>query len=977
MLIKNISKKMKSVLFLATSIAAVAFSNVNSEAATTYYIRTLLDEGNFGIISQVVTDKGETSDLLERDEGVDFSAILDYKNVVKGSGLIVDITEKDATKFETAYSELKNNSNANMGLLFSFPGLSSSIDPSISYTALSSDMARAELVGNTLSKGLNDALAFIKTYTGREHIDGDGLRHILTELAKTTSSFTTGGSGTVNAGPSGNKKGFSVFQLTGAAQVLDGSAKPVGDELIPVNGLRYSDYVRISTTNSEGKIVYGYFPWRMQKGYRPTGDGTPGALEALVGKDYVNVAKDKENMYITWGQLAVQAGVNADLRGENVVDSASDAMTTLIGQGLGSDLTSMIVSVRSMLNLAPIQELILNMGSRASTYHFGVMTNEMYDTAKTVYVLTLIVSLLFLSALITRMVHQKMISTTNIIAKTSLMEGIQDVLFIGVMLAFFPTIFEILLELNYWIVRTFSFSNSYLSAYGLTSSKVLATESLAGFMISSMFLSIDVYINMTYLVRAIIVAFLFAISPIMTVSYAWGPMQKKLYFSYIRELVGNIFMQSFHAITMTFFAGYNSTNMSSMEAIVSTYCFIPVTQMFKQLVIGNTGFAESIGGKLAGQLTNTASGMHKSNVAMKQSKELFNLTAENNAKSSLASFGAQAIGVASDISASALQNNLANAEIGNLNAGNLNTKTGGSTGKGGGSAWSGALKSAGINMVGTGVGALTTGLTEKSNQSNLGEMQMKHSMENIGMGLAQAGIGLGVSSFDAASGNAMVNSGMSSVQQGASQYGQGEAAAGYAGSANAFAKGTDMGGYIGSRALSGVGRNAIFNQNKIQQEQEKALKIKEQQDIKNETRGINSQEMLSAMGATNVNDKTNPIINVKPHENNTNNVTFQADVKKLENMKGDNGPIFDYLQKLQKDGANHPDVIKARDLAAKAGLEVNHGGNGTGVAGDIKNGESISFVVNNIARYGVEIDNGGSAFTVSDNTQLRSSNNSQ
>ncbi len=60
-----------------------------------------------------------------------------------------------------------------MGLVFSFPGLVQGIDDSIKYTALSSDMARAELVSNTLTKGINDALAFIKTYSGKEHISGE------------------------------------------------------------------------------------------------------------------------------------------------------------------------------------------------------------------------------------------------------------------------------------------------------------------------------------------------------------------------------------------------------------------------------------------------------------------------------------------------------------------------------------------------------------------------------------------------------------------------------------------------------------------------------------------------------------------------------------------------------------------------------------------------------------------------------------
>lgn len=670
-ILKSLNKG--ALVAVLSSMALLPLFSIDSNAKTTYYIRTLLDEGNFGIISQVITDKGESDAYLERDQGVDFSAIADYTKVHKGSNsnapgssLIANIT-KNPTEAGTTYAELKKESSLNMGLVFSFPGILE--DDDITYTALSSDLERADLVSNTLTKGLNDALIFIKTHTGREHIAGEGLRHVLAQLARITAQFPNVSSNTFDSGSTAGNKVFKLIQITGPTDDSPDGKKKVADELVPVNGLRYSDYVAISITES-GKTSYSYFPWRMQKGYH-----YKSILGNLVGEEYMAKAKEKENIYLTWGQLIIQAGVNADLRSTSIVDNATDVMT-LIGQGLGADLTSTITSVRSMLSLAPIQELILNMGARSVSHHYGVMTSEMYDTAKTVYVLVLVVSLLFLSVLIVKMIHQKMISTTNIIAKTSLMEGLQDIVFVGVMLAFFPSIFEILLELNYWIVKTFSFSNDYLLAYSVSASKVLSSETLAGFIISSMFLSIDVYINTTYLVRALVVSFLFAISPILTVSYCWGPMQKKLYFGYMRELVGNIFMQSFHAITMTFFAGYNSTNMSSMEAIASAYCFIPITQLFRQLVIGSQGgFSESLGGKLAGQLTNTAAGLNKSGVAMKQSKELYNLQAENSAKSSWAGFGAQLTSAVADVGASALQNNLANTEIGNL-SGNLNAKTG-------------------------------------------------------------------------------------------------------------------------------------------------------------------------------------------------------------------------------------------------------------------------------------------------------------
>ncbi len=612
----------------------------------------------------------------------------------------------------------------------------------------------------------------------------------------------------------------------------------------------------------------------MSKGYHSDQELAP-----LVGAEYTDVARSKENRYITWGQMAIQAGANADLRGTDIADSAT-GVATLIGQGLGADLTGAIVSVRSMLNLAPIQELILNMGARASTHHYGAMTMDMYNTAKTVYVLVFSISLLFLSVLVVRMIHQKMI---------------------------FPSIFELLLEVNYWIVKTFSYSSSYLQAYGITSSKVLATESLAGFMVSSMFLSIDVYINMTYLTRSIILAFLFAISPIMTVSYAWGPMQKKLYFSYMRELVGNIFMQSFHAVTMTFFAGYNTTNMSAMEAIVSTYCFIPVTQMFKQFVIGNQGFAESIGGKLAGQLTNTASGIHKSGLAMKQSQEIMDLQAKNAKNLSMANFGAQVASIGADVGSSLLHNNTMNQEIGakNLGANATKSATKGSNGLSSLSSSSnmkGAMKGVGVSLAGAGVGALATGLTEKANKTELGKMQMEHSMQNIGAGLAQAGIGLGISSYDTGSGNSMISAGMGSVQQGAKEYGAGESNAGAGGTYSAWSKGVDVASVIGGRTVGSTLHNTMNNKRDIDRENMRLSDMQYQQRMKEQSRGLDVEGvdgtgalnntanyigMKSANGQAFSESYPAPIAKIEPHVNNTDSSTIVLNPANLKNASSD------------------------------------------------------------------------------------------
>ena len=753
------------VLFIA-SIFIIASTRPSFAAGThkNYFLKTTVDYGGFGLQYDIVKDdaKNGTASYAEEEGGYTYSKISNYANVVMNKSLstvnsnskflIADFhTDRsgDAAENAAKYDEFikekdgEGSGEMNGSLVFSFPGLKG-----VSSPATSQDYTRASLVGETLVGDLNKAIVFINNNCNTDLVSGHSLRLILAKLSY-TSKFESSGSYKFVVGEGRKSTTVTVSVAT----------KSDAGNLIPISGLNYSDYVKISCDKDDegGKPRYSYFAWRMPKGYhsdQPLYSNLNATAKGLVEGD------NGEPSHLTWGQLILQAMVNEECIGTTQQDFANDVQT-LIGQGLGSDLSKTIGSVRNMLGLSTMSELVLNMGARPLNYHYGVMTNDMHDIAITVYTVNLILSLLFLGFMIVKLIHQKMVATTNIIAKTNLMEGIKDIVFVCVMLAFFTPLFEILLELNYLIVRTFSYSSDYMSAFSILGSTALSMESMAGFIISTMFLSIDMYINFVYLVREITVSFMFAIAPIIIVSYLWSPTQKNMVFGYIRELVGNIFMQSFHAITMTFFAGYNMSNMTSLQAIGSAYCFIPITQLFRQLVIGNNGgFSEKVGGKLAGQVANMSTGMQKAGLNYRQSKEMF--TAQQKANydiqkgqfdAQLQSGGIQGLGQVLGGAASGLGGDLPG----------ISALTN-SVGKG--------FEVLG-SLAGMKVGGEKALETTKSAYEQLGSVHSKQADETLGMGLTELGIGLGVESFDSA-GDRMVQNGLATFQKGAISKGTGE-----------------------------------------------------------------------------------------------------------------------------------------------------------------------------------------------------------
>lgn len=854
-MVKN-KKILKSSAFSLVMAGLVFLSSVSTSFAGNkkYFLKTTVDYGGFGLLYNVQVDNGagkstgtgkNDSPYEERKDGLNYTAVRHYGNIGENNaptnedGNIDQYTkppflkvnfleginsEVTADVLDKRYKLLKEG-DENAPLVFTFPGI---IHDDI--VATSDDYARASLVGETLVTGLNQAIVFINNNTVANLSSKNSLKYLLAKLSY-TSEFSdkriydySFGVGTKDIGT------FNKIDM----HWMNSPTEKEKKELIPVSGLNYGDYVKITIKDGPNGTVYSYFPWRMAKGYKPEQalfENFTGPIQTNI-KDKTDAPAFDENEFLTWGQLVLQAMVNSDVQGTSEQDYASD-LQTIIGQGLGSDLSRTISSVRNMLGLASMSELILNMGARPSNYHYGVMTKDMHNIALTIYTLNLIISLLFVGFMVVKMLHQKMLSTTNIMAKTSLMEGIKDLAFVAIMLGFFAPLFEILLELNYLIVRTFSYSSEYMSAFNALGSTALSMESMAGFIVSSMFLSIDMYINFVYLVREITVSFLFAIAPIMIVSYLWSPNQKNLVFGYLREIVGNIFMQSFHAITMTFFCAYNSTNMSSLQALTSAYCFIPITQLFRQLVLGNSGgFSEKIGGKLAGQVSTMTMGMRNSALKAKQSKEMFTAQQKANYDIQKAEFDGKLKSSEYDmygkIANGTIQGGAKAIPIGGGLVGEL---TGTKDMKEGLAQIAGTTAEAIASHEGVKKGGEIALAGTQEAQKELGKVQSKQADETLSMGLTEMGVGLGISSFDGA-GDRMVQSGLSKVEKGAEMKGQAESRMGEGGEymAKSSALGVQASAYENlyrnagmglSSGLRKYGNGALTNREELKEKREK------------------------------------------------------------------------------------------------------------------------------------------------------------
>ncbi len=114
------------------------------------------------------------------------------------------------------------------------------------------------------------------------------------------------------------------------------------------------------------------------------------------------------------------------------------------------------------------------------------------------------------------------------------------------------------------------------------------------------YLIIEVYFNFYYIFRGLMVTFLIAASPLFIISIAFGDAYKRIFYTWLRELISNVFIQSFHAIILALFLRLQG-NSRPIEILVVSVALIPMTRFLQSLMIGTDGsLTEQLSGKLAG-----------------------------------------------------------------------------------------------------------------------------------------------------------------------------------------------------------------------------------------------------------------------------------------------------------------------------------------------------------------------------------------
>ena len=268
---------------------------------------------------------------------------------------------------------------------------------------------------------------------------------------------------------------------------------------------------------------------------------------------------------------------------------------------------STLNGLRNILGLNSINDLVFNEGIR-SNHYYGIFPREWVDHMSIYYIVLNIIAIVSLAAAVLKILFQQTFAIMNPGIKTSFMTSVQKTLMVIVLLIGFFPLFNILVRLNYSFTQIFAPVTPDMSMLSATGS---FNGLLSGLIVSTGFFVIMVIFNVIYILRAISIAILVAIAPICIASLAFGDSTSNVFGTWIKELIANIFIQSLHVITFglafRFFA-----NASIIESLVMLFAVIPITEMFRSIILGTGASnlskmglgAVGVAGGVAGSISN-------------------------------------------------------------------------------------------------------------------------------------------------------------------------------------------------------------------------------------------------------------------------------------------------------------------------------------------------------------------------------------
>lgn len=534
--------------------AEVHVNNGDAGKTSVYLVSNVSGEVKYPLIS--LSGVSEGSDYSDVRTALEDSGFFDYDKVEESASYVTPLT---------------------------FPA-------DITLDANAAEINRAYEISDVLGGDFNDALMFInggKGFTSTNELISTayGLCVIEDDSTLTNSSNMNY---KVDYGTTSNDNGYT-YKCTISNKESSGSNY---EALYNPNYQNTQDLTDSLTTKT------GSYVWKIKKGYKNSSygedmeDGTKNQIANRYGSSI------EDTTYITWQHLFLQASI---YYAEGITYANQSDIYSL--QGMEDSITKffqrLLDSVSGFVNTYSMEELIFNKGVRGSKAFFLGTFNKNFETyLLNMFLIFSAISVSLVFFIIVRMILKRQLSTANAFERASFAESVKDLLISLFFMAFSWGAIKVLLVLNYQFVDIFSTLVGNKSLQRITAGGVI----IGGIVVKFTYFILEIYINYVYIIRGLVIAALIIVAPLFIIAFNFGQRGKEMFFAWLRELTGSIFLQSLHALVYGIII-VASVGSRGIEGIVMIAAIIPLTSMFKEI----TGSGGDTILKTAAGLTKTTS----------------------------------------------------------------------------------------------------------------------------------------------------------------------------------------------------------------------------------------------------------------------------------------------------------------------------------------------------------------------------------
>lgn len=219
-----------------------------------------------------------------------------------------------------------------------------------------------------------------------------------------------------------------------------------------------------------------------------------------------------------------------------------------------------------------------------STFHASDLT----DAFGPVYIIMLTLAGSFFVAFIAIGGMRISSSQLNANRRNEVWEFTKDLMFVGMMLYFLPTLYELLFQINELIINLFaSTHDSQLDALqeqmDLDNKESTVKGVIGKIAINLVLLGLALWANFYYMMRRITLILLMGLGPLMLVFWM-VPNLKSITATWFKELTGTIFVQSVQAMVFWTIARLAASDSGLIETIIVYILFIPIAESIRGLL---------------------------------------------------------------------------------------------------------------------------------------------------------------------------------------------------------------------------------------------------------------------------------------------------------------------------------------------------------------------------------------------------------